>query len=114
MWNPTDHFLETLWNWQRAKFPNQTVEGALEHLKTEIKELEADLGDPMEIADALLLLCFIANKQGFDPIDIMRKKFVINTKREWKETNKGYSSHQTIEDLWDLEEKYPPFVGGHR
>lgn len=69
--------------WTSAHFPNQTVLGKIEHLRSEVNELHDAPEDGEEMADCLLLLLDIASHQGVDLMDEAWKKLEKNKLRQW-------------------------------
>jgi hypothetical protein len=80
----TDHA-----EWSRATFGPDSERGPLgpiRHLQKEALELEASPHDPMEHADALLLILDASRRAGLDLhelIDAARKKLEVNKARSW-------------------------------
>lgn len=83
-------FFAELREWQLATFPEATLESGYRHLREEVEELGDNLTATDEIADCMLLLCFLAFRQGADPIALMRAKLLINQDRQWIKTAIGY------------------------
>lgn len=82
--------------WASKTFKGCTAQGALEHLKDEIKEIEAEPTDPIEYADALMLLFDAAGRSGVTVKDIFiafRDKHQVNLTREWKQNANGSYYH---------------------
>lgn len=91
--------------WAEKTFPDQTVEGKLNHLRKEIDELDVEVLNDMfsdnakeELADCFILLFSVGYRMGLtleDLITEMNKKLEINKKRKWGKINeKGYPSHE--------------------
>lgn len=80
-------------HWQEATFPNATALSKVQHLKEEIKELEAELQRNnfttelgSEIADCLFLIYGAAFKAGLNYTQIelaLQRKLAINKNRKW-------------------------------
>jgi hypothetical protein len=71
---------------QREKFPNQTLDAKLEHLRREVVELIENPRDRSEWADVFLLFLGSANKAGLSApelIAIAHEKITINENRKW-------------------------------
>ena len=81
--------------WAEETFPKSTPQSVIEHFREEAEEF-AEMGDPEEAADCVLLLLHHASKEGYSLLDEVLKKFRTNTKRTWaKEPNeKGYFKHE--------------------
>ncbi len=86
----TDEFLAELKAWQLKTFPEETIAGVYRHLTEEVEELGGALGDPLELADVLMLALCLCFHQGLDPIEAMRGKHAINLKRRWEKTEVGF------------------------
>lgn len=72
--------------WQRKQFPNQTVQGQLNHLRHEVREVQKDPNDLTEWADVLILFLGSAGRNFFvtqDLIAAAHAKMAINEKRQW-------------------------------
>lgn len=80
--------------WARKVFPHSTQESRLEHLRRELKELEATPTNGEEMADVALILLHMAEEAGVDLGLEMRKKLEINEWRNWGAPDaKGVSHH---------------------
>ena len=93
---------QNLWNeiteWQDKQFPEATVESKLKHLLVEVRdELLENHTDPLEYADAFMLLMGAADKAGLNletVIIAIKEKMEINKKRKWGKPNKdGFQEH---------------------
>lgn len=69
--------------WQAETFPDATPESVAEHLRREAEELAGEPTNPEEIADIFHLLVAAAEANGYDLIDVVATKFVINKNRRW-------------------------------
>lgn len=75
--------------WGARTFPAATLGAALAHLRRELSEIEADPADPVEWADAIILLLHASLRFGGMEweriVAAAREKFVINQQRQWGE-----------------------------
>jgi NTP pyrophosphatase (non-canonical NTP hydrolase) len=69
--------------WASETFPHQTPHSKMAHLRKEIEELGADLGDGEEMADCFILLLNLAEMAGVDLMRAAKRKMEINRKRTW-------------------------------
>lgn len=72
--------------WGDATFPNHTVHTRMEHLRREIKEIEASPNDVFEYADVMLIFLHQMQKQNISMQDLLStcwEKFHIVKRREW-------------------------------
>jgi len=82
--------------WSKKTFPGATTQSALEHLKDEIKEIEADPSDVVEYADALMLLMEAAARNQITVDQILvafQEKHQKNTTRKWVQNGNGSYYH---------------------
>lgn len=82
--------------WAAKTFPDESVEGKLEHLKEEVEELLDDPDDLGEWADCFMLLFDAARKKGLAKaqiIEAMRAKFEVNKTRTWRDVGNGVHKH---------------------
>lgn len=88
--------------WQRNTFRQATALSKIEHLKEEIKELEADIESNaaekrFEFADCFMLLFGAAACEGMtyhDIVSAIEEKFTIIRTRKWgKPDEKGVVKH---------------------
>lgn len=88
--------------WQRNTFGQATALSKIEHLKEEVKELEADVASNatdkrFEFADCFILLFGAAACDGMTYYDILSaidEKMIINRSRKWgKPNDKGVVNH---------------------
>lgn len=87
-------FQREVHEWAQATFPNQTPASKLAHLRDELKELEEDPGDALEIADCFILLLSISEMAGVDLLSAGETKFEINKNRKWgKPDERGVVKH---------------------
>ena len=80
-----DEAIDEVTAWGRRQFPNSTVSSTMAHLKREIAELEADPGNPEEIADVLMLIIGLADLYHIDLAGALTAKLAINKARPWGE-----------------------------
>jgi len=81
-------FVAAQGEWADSVFIGQTVQGKLEHLAEEVREIMASPQDPMEYADAAMLLFDAARTAGISVEEVfhaMRQKLDINRSREWRD-----------------------------
>lgn len=69
--------------WQAKTFLYATPTSIAEHLRREAEELVAEPSDPEEIADVFHLLVAAAEANGYDLVDVVATKFVVNLNRDW-------------------------------
>jgi hypothetical protein len=82
--------------WTQSTFPDLETQSALEHLKDEIKEIEAEPTDAIEYADALGLLLEAACRSGVSVENILeafRDKIQVNKVRKWVKLENGSYKH---------------------
>lgn len=83
--------------WASKQFPHQTPHSKLEHMRSEIEELDADPTDLGEYADCFMLLIDTARLAGYnmsDIFDAVGAKLEINRQRKWSEPDEnGVSYH---------------------
>lgn len=86
--------------WARKTFPTATPYPSLQKAKTEIKEIEVNMGndviDATEYVDAIMCLLDSAGRSGITMVDIIKtysEKLEINLKRKWKDNGDGTYSH---------------------
>lgn len=82
--------------WSKETFPDSTTQSALEHLKDEIKEIEAEPTNPVEYADALALIMEAAGRSGISARQVLiayRDKMEINKGRKWSRLENGSYKH---------------------
>lgn len=88
--------------WAAETFPTSTPQSCLNHLKTEILELEKEVANrspasSLEFADCLMLLMDCASRMGYSWEDInafVKYKFEIVKKRKWGPVNEqGFREH---------------------
>ena len=100
-----DEIVKEITQWQAETFPQATKESVLTHLLREVKELEKDPSDKMEMADVFFLLLALANQYGYDLKEIVAEKLEINLGREWAEPDQdGVVEH--VRELTDEQEVY--------
>ena len=87
--------------WSLETFTEATPQSSLEKLKSEIKEIEEDLEkeivNPMEYADALMCLLDSAGRASITPHHILRafrEKLEINKSRVWVKNPDNSYSHK--------------------
>ena len=84
-------FLNRRARWSNETFgrtvnPAKMVSGILEHIRSEVKEIEIDPFDITETVDLILLAFELANRAGHTPHDLIKAiqaKQVINESRTW-------------------------------
>jgi hypothetical protein len=82
--------------WSVETFPGSTTQSALDHLKDEIKEIEAEPTDLTEYADSLALIMEAAGRAGFTSRQVLiayRDKMEINRGRKWMRLENGSYKH---------------------
>lgn len=83
--------------WSTQTFPTQNLIGKLHHLKEEVDELLKAPKDPMEYADAFILLldaARLANISGTGLLMAVERKMAINRTRRWSAPDKnGVQKH---------------------
>lgn len=88
-------------SWARKTFPDQTDDRVVRHLGEEVREIHAaihDNGDEDKIrenvADCLILLLCLAERQGFSAYGAVIEKMAVNRQREWRyDPELGYDKH---------------------
>lgn len=70
--------------WQAQTFPYATPESVAEHLRREAEELAGEPSNPEEMADIFHLLVAAAEVNGYDLVDVVATKFVVNRRRQWQ------------------------------
>ncbi len=80
-------FIDVL-KWSNATFPDASPHSISAHLILEARELHKHPGDPHEIADVLMLIVHLAQKQGINLVEATTKKLEICKKRKWGKPNK--------------------------
>lgn len=87
--------LQKLWDeladWQEKNFPKATQRSMIAHLRRELKELEKDPSDAMELADCFILLLGIARKGNYSAhafIENGLTKLEICKARKWGQPDK--------------------------
>jgi hypothetical protein len=87
-WRSSVTTLETLAReiraWQAQTFPHATPESVAEHLRREAEELASEPSNPEEMADIFHLLVAAAEANGYDLVDVVATKFVVNKGRRWQ------------------------------
>ena len=90
-------FLARKNRWSKETFPTVTVDGVLNHIEEEIKEIKAKPDDLEEWIDLILLAFDGVHRAGFTPhelIKMLEYKQDKNTKRNWNAVNsEGYVKH---------------------
>lgn len=86
-------FQADLGKWQKATFPQSTHESKFKHLLKEVKELEQDMTDGIEMADIVMLIVGMAEVQGIDLSAKLAEKFEINKNRKWGTPDKDGVVH---------------------
>lgn len=89
---------QTINEWQRAHFPDATIEGVLNHLKEEFQEFldaqqSGDEGTAVEAADVVILLYCWAMHSGVDLHAAIDAKMSINRARRWNIQPDGTGRH---------------------
>jgi len=97
--------IKELQQWQRETFEKESLQGIINHLKSEVEELDSELLSfnefnskekaSEELIDILSLSFCIAKKLELstkDLSEIMSKKLEINKKRTWEFKN-GFYQH---------------------
>jgi len=101
---------ERIVNWQDSTFTEASALSKWHHLEEEINELKEMLEEPFpertklgyEIADALMLIFWILNKEGFNYFDMvyfLGKKMDINESREWSEPDENGVCHHIKKEI---------------
>lgn len=85
--------------WVQEVNPKASSFTIFQHMTEELSELDAAIHGagniPEEAADVALLLLNLAEKNGFDLMQEVEKKFEICKKRDWKKPNvKGVVKHK--------------------
>lgn len=98
--------------WSRATFGADNVRGPvgpLKHLRKEIDEILANPSDPMEYADAFLLLLDAARRADIGSAELLRaaaRKLEINKAREWPKIQEADAAIEHVRKM-EPEEKTP-------
>ena len=92
-----DTFQELLAEWAAVTFPEETLDGVLNHLHKEVEEFRANPEDVGELADVFMLTCQAATKAGF-PMSLVLaaavEKHSVNLNRKWGPVNdRGFQEH---------------------
>lgn len=95
--------IEEFQEWQEQTFVDETDKGVVDHLLSEVKELEVELKGletfpdkntaVKELVDILFLSFCISKKLGMSTEDLifeMKLKFAINKERTWRKINSHY------------------------
>lgn len=89
--------------WSLKVFTDATAISSLRKLEEEIKEIEKNINnnikDPVEYADALMCLFDSAGRTGILPTEIFKsfsEKLKINKSRDWSKNNDNTYSHVKI------------------
>ena len=80
-------FVQEQLEWADATFPDQTVQGKLDHCHEELNEAAAHPEDVMEFADCAMLILDANRKAGHsveELLEAMHLKLGINRARTWK------------------------------
>lgn len=91
--------------WADSVYPHRTNISILKKLDEEVKELHADLLDPHEYADLIILILDLGRMNGIDIGRAVREKIEINNKRNWTIDDDGVMSH-TDRQFTEIEEAY--------
>lgn len=96
--------LERQRTWSRETFgPGHRTKGVLDHIRKELKEIEADPLDVKEWVDVIILAFDGAWRAGWEPqqiIDAIEAKQARNEARSWPDW-RIQSEDQAIEHVWD-------------
>lgn len=71
---------------QKSRFPDQTVEAKLKHLRAEVTKWLNATEDETEMADVFILALAVATQLGYTTSNIVaiaNRKMAVNEKREW-------------------------------
>lgn len=92
--------------WADSVYPHRTNDSILRKLDEEVKELHADLLDPHEYADLIILILDLGRMNGINIGKAVREKIEINNKRQWQiDPETGVMSHSEREFTY-MEEAY--------
>jgi len=92
--------------WADSVYPHRTNVSILKKLDEEVKELHADLLDPHEYADLIILILDLGRMNGINIGQAVREKIEINNKRHWSiDPDTGVMSH-TDREFTYMEEAY--------
>jgi len=98
-----DRFQKEAGEWAKKTFPNATLGSRLNHLRSELIEIEFKPQDALEWGDAYLLFQQAALAEGFTMTAVFsaaRRKQDINEQRKWGKPNKdGFSEHVKSPDV---------------
>jgi hypothetical protein len=78
--------LDRVEQFQKTRFPDQTAQSKLKHLRKEVTEWLNNITDESEMADVFILTIATAAKLGFTAnniIAIAHRKMEVNERREW-------------------------------
>ena len=85
--------------WADQTFAKGTLQGRINHIKRELKEIEDNPSNPEEYADVLIILCHMAASNGVDLYEATVKKFAIVQTRVWGEPDaEGVIEHVRSKD----------------
>lgn len=83
-----EEVLADVLEWSNATFPDADPHSISSHLLLEAHELHRSPGDPGEIADVIMLVAHLAQKQDIDLVKAVADKLEICRKRTWGKPNK--------------------------
>ena len=81
--------------WADELNPDRRPTGIIAKMLEELGELIASerIGDPLELADVLILALDLAHLQGIDVESAITQKMAINRARKWRIADNGAMSH---------------------
>lgn len=86
-----------IWRATELKKKGVTLEGTLEHLQEEVKDLVKNPYDPLALADVFILLMGVCDEVGFTMDEVLvavESKQAINESRLWGDADdKGVIRH---------------------
>lgn len=77
-------------------FPNRTDSSMFLKMLSELGEMTERPDDPMEVADAFILLLDYAHRKGIDIQQVVEYKMAINDNREWVVNQLGVMRHDKL------------------
>lgn len=79
-----DHIAFDIYLWAGEVFPDRTDGAMALKLYQEIGEMIESDGDPLEVADVLIMIFDYAKRKGIQLEPAIREKMKINRQRTWK------------------------------
>lgn len=93
MIKPVDDLAKECFDWAESVFPNRTDSSMGLKLYSEIGEMLESGGDPLEVADVLIMILDYAVCHGVVIQDAVERKLEINRTRNWVQLPNGTMHH---------------------